>query len=88
LHDKPEVERNTLFALSSLAGRRGRLVGFVELGFEGNRVVIDLGGDRQIGSANSVLVHVTNTARMHVPEALMPHESSGLLPSDIFVRVV
>jgi hypothetical protein len=29
LHDKAEVERNTLIALSSLAGRRVRLVGIV-----------------------------------------------------------
>jgi hypothetical protein len=29
LHDKAEVDRNTLIALSSLAGRSGRLVGFV-----------------------------------------------------------
>jgi hypothetical protein len=29
LHDNAEVDRNTLIALSSLAGERGRLVGFV-----------------------------------------------------------
>jgi hypothetical protein len=29
LHDKAEVDRNTLIALSSLSCRRGRLVGFV-----------------------------------------------------------
>jgi hypothetical protein len=31
LHDKAEVDRNTLIALSSLAGRRGRLVGLWSL---------------------------------------------------------
>jgi hypothetical protein len=94
LHDKAEVDRNTLIALSSLACRRGRLVSFVQLRLEVNRAVIDLGGDRQVGYANSVLVHVTNTARMHVSEALMPNDAEGRtsqvvdLPSDIFLRVV
>jgi hypothetical protein len=37
-----------LVALSSLAGRRGTLVGFVELGFKAHREVIDVGGDRQL----------------------------------------
>jgi hypothetical protein len=49
--DEAQVDRDTLIALSSLADRRGRLVGFVELGLEANRAVIDLGAD-------SVLVHV------------------------------
>jgi hypothetical protein len=54
---------------------------------------MDLGGYRQVGYTNSVLVHVTNTARMHVPEALMPNDAEGLtsqvvgLPSEIFIRV-
>jgi hypothetical protein len=56
--------------MSSLAGRRGRHVGFAEVGFGVNRVVIDLSGDRQAVYAKSVLVHVTNTVRLHVPEAL------------------
>jgi hypothetical protein len=38
----------------------------VELGLEADRAVIDLGGDRQLWYSKSVLVHVTNTARMHV----------------------
>jgi hypothetical protein len=94
LHDKVEVDRNTFIALSSLAGRRGRLVGFVEFGFEANRAVIDIGGDRQVEYANSVLVHVANRERIDVPEALMPHNTEGLtsqvfyLPSDIFIRVI
>jgi hypothetical protein len=78
LHDKAEVDRNTLIALSHLAGRRGRLVGLVELGIEAKRTAINLGGDRQVGYANSVLVHVTNTVRMHVPEALLPNSTEGL----------
>jgi hypothetical protein len=94
LHDKAEVDINALIALSSLAGRRGRLVGFVELGNKANRAVIDLGGVSQVGYANGVLVHVNNTARMRVPEALMPYNAEGLtsqvvyLPSDIFIQVV
>ncbi len=47
LHDKAEVDRNTLIALSSLAGRRGRLVGFVKR--EVDRIVIDPNGNRQAG---------------------------------------
>jgi hypothetical protein len=50
LHDKAEIDRNTLIAVSSLAGRRGRLVGFVELCLEADSTVIDLGGDRLVGS--------------------------------------
>jgi hypothetical protein len=94
VHDKAEVDKNILNALSSLAGRRGRLVGFVQLSNEANRAVIDLGGDRQLGYINSVLVHVTNAARMHMLEALMPNDAEGLtsqvvdVPSDIFLRVV
>jgi hypothetical protein len=94
LHDRAEVEINTLFALSCRAGRRGRLISFVEVGVEANRAVIDLGGDRQVGYANSVLVHATNTARMHVTETLMPNNAEGLtsqvadLPSDIFIIFV
>jgi hypothetical protein len=38
LHDKAEVDRNTLIALSILADRSGRLVGFVELGLEADTV--------------------------------------------------
>ena len=34
LHDKAKIERNTLIALRSLMSRRGRLIGFVELGLE------------------------------------------------------
>jgi hypothetical protein len=94
LHDKAEVDRNTLIALSSPACRRGRLGGFVQLGLEVNRAVIDLGGDRQVGYANRVLAHVTNTARMDRPEALIPNDAEGLtsqvvdFPSDIFLREV
>jgi hypothetical protein len=94
LHDNTEVDRNTLIALSSLAGRSGRLVGFVELGLEADRAVIDLGGDRQLWYSNSVLVHVTYTARMHVSKALVPNDAKGLasqvvdLPSDVLIRVV
>jgi ABC-type molybdate transport system ATPase subunit len=60
---------------------------------EANRVVINLSCDKQVGYANSVLVHVTNTARMHVPEALIPNYVEGLtnqvadLPTFIFIRV-
>jgi hypothetical protein len=46
LHDKSKVDRNTLIALSSLVGARGRLVGFVKLDLEADRTVIDPGGDR------------------------------------------
>ncbi len=83
-----------MIALSSFAGRSGRLVGFVELGLEADRVVIDLGGNRQVGYPNGVLVHVTNTARIHVSKALVPNEAKGLasqvadLPSDVFIWVV
>ena len=34
LHDKSQVARNTLIAVSGPAGRRGRFAGFVELGLE------------------------------------------------------
>jgi hypothetical protein len=94
LHDKTEVYRNTLIALSSFAGRSGRLVGFVELGLEADRAVIDLGGNRQVGYPNGVLVHVTNTARMDVSKALVPNDAKGLagqvvdLPSDVFIWVL
>jgi hypothetical protein len=37
LHDKSKVDRNTLIALSSFAGRRGRLIGFVDLGLDRSR---------------------------------------------------
>jgi hypothetical protein len=47
LHDKFNVERNNLIALNSLAGSRGRLVGFAKLGLEADRKVIDLGGLRR-----------------------------------------
>jgi hypothetical protein len=64
---------DTSIALSRLVGSKGRLVGFVKLDLEADRTVIDLGGDRQVGYPNSVLVHATNTARMHVPEPLVPN---------------
>jgi hypothetical protein len=66
----------------------------VELGLEAERAVINLGGDRQTRYPNSVLVHVTNTTRMHMPEALMPKDAKCLssqvvdLQRDIFIRVV
>jgi hypothetical protein len=55
---------------------------------------MDLGGDRQVGYANSVLVHVTNTVRVHVPKALIPNNAEGLtsqlvdFPNDISIRFV
>jgi hypothetical protein len=61
------------------------------LGSHRSRNNFDLGGDRQVGYTNSVLVHVTNTARMDVPEALMPN-GEGLtgqgddLPSNILTE--
>ena len=57
---------------SSLVGRRGRFVGFVKLGFYADWTVIDLGGDRKVWYPNGLLAHVMDTARMHVPEALVP----------------
>ena len=63
LHDKAEVDRNHLIALSSLAGRKGKLVGFVEHGLEADRTTIDFGGNRQVGYPNSILVHVSLTRR-------------------------
>ena len=94
LHDTTEVDRNTLIALSSLASRRGRLVGFVEFGFEADRTVVYLGGDRQTRFSNGILVHVTDAARMHTSETLVPNDAKGVtsqavdLPSDSLVRVV
>jgi hypothetical protein len=63
LHYRTKVKGNTSIALSSLAGRAGRLVNFVKLSLEADRTLIDLGGDRQLGYLNSVLGHVTDTAR-------------------------
>jgi hypothetical protein len=67
-----------MIALSSLAGRRSRLVSFMELGLEADRTVIDLGGDGQVWYPNSVIVHSTNTARRRVSEALVPHDAKVL----------
>ena len=38
----------------------------MELGLDVNKSVLDLGDDRQVGYPSSVLVHVTDTARIHV----------------------
>ncbi len=48
LHDKSKVDGNALIDLSSLAGRRWRVVGFVKLGLVAVRALIDLGGDRRV----------------------------------------
>jgi hypothetical protein len=72
----------------------GRLVGCVELDLDADRTIIYLGGDRQVGYPNIVLVHDTDAARTHVSETLMPNDAKGLtgqvvnLPSDIFIWVV
>jgi hypothetical protein len=78
LHDKAKVDRNTLIVLRSLVDRRGRLVGFVELGLAVVWSVIDLDGDRQFGY-NSVLVH--NGAKGLASQVVE-------FPSDILIRVV
>jgi hypothetical protein len=89
-----KVERNTLIALNSLAGRTDRIVGFVKLGLKADRRLIDLGCDRQVGYSHRVLVRVTDTARVHVSEALVPNDAKGLtsrvvdLLSDIIIWVV
>jgi hypothetical protein len=67
----------------SLAGRRGRLVGFVKLGLYADWTAIDLGGDRQVGYPNGFLVHVTDTARMHVREAFVPNDAKGLIVQEV-----
>lgn len=48
LYDKAKVDRNDLIAWSSLADRSGRLVGFVKLGVEADRTIVDVGGDSQV----------------------------------------
>jgi hypothetical protein len=84
-----------LIALSRLAGRRGRLVDFVRLlGLEADRIIIDVGGDSQVGNPDNALVHVTDTARMHVSKMLLPNDMKSLMdqvvdfPNDIVIRVV
>jgi hypothetical protein len=79
----------TCFAMQATeATNSSRLVGFMKLGLETDRTVIDLGGNRQVGYAN-VRVHVTATVRVHVSETLVPNDAKGLtgqvvdLPSDV-----
>jgi hypothetical protein len=96
VYDKTKVDRNIFIELICLADTGCTLVGFVKIGHEAGWTVIDLGGDRQVGYSNSVLVNVIDTARMHVSEALVPNdaEAEGLtgqvvdLPSAIFIQVV
>jgi ribosomal protein S17E len=55
LRDKSKVDRNTVIAVL-----RAEKVGFMEVGLEADRTLIDSGGGRQAGYPNSVLVHVTS----------------------------
>ena len=65
--------------MSSIAGRRGRLVGFVKPGLlKADQTFIDLGGYRQFDYPNSVLVHATDAVNMHAAEILAPNDAKGL----------
>jgi hypothetical protein len=67
------------------ATNSSRLVGFMKLGLETDRTVIDLGGNRQVGYAN-VRVHVTATVRVHVSETLVPNDAKGLTGQVVDLR--
>jgi hypothetical protein len=46
----------------------------VKLGLEADRTIVDCGGDKQVG-----YLHVTDTARIQVSEALVPNDAKSLM---------
>ncbi len=77
LHDKSKVYSNALIAFGSLAGRRGRLVGFVKLVLRQIEQLSISGAIGKLGTPTSVLVHVTDTVRKHVSETMVGEGSYG-----------
>jgi hypothetical protein len=72
-----------MIALHSLAGRRCSLLDFRKLGLEVYRTVIDLDGLGRDGYPRSLLLHFTDTVRMHMSEILVPNDVKGLTgPND------
>jgi hypothetical protein len=75
LDDEAKINRDALIAHGGMTGIGETTVSTMQLGTSTDGTVVELGGDGDLGDTEGVSMKVRNTARVKVPEALMPENA-------------